>query len=118
MWGAGALAHLIYCATFIVGGVLLVQAWLDNQLWLETAVLLLLILLLAAAKGVLRWVAALELLPAWRHKLESYAWAWTILSPLVPFLYAVNFIVSVFNRNITWRGMHYRLVSAGQTRIL
>jgi len=109
---------LIYCATFILGGVLIVQAWMDNQLWLETLVLLWLILLLAAAKGVLRWLAALDLLPAWRHKLETYAWAWTILSPLVPILYAVNFTVSAVSRNINWRGVRYRLVSAGQTRIL
>ena len=91
---------------------------MDNQLWLETLVLLWLILLLAAAKGVLRWLAALDLLPAWRHKLETYAWAWTILSPLVPILYAVNFMVSAVSRNINWRGVRYRLVSAGQTRIL
>jgi hypothetical protein len=58
------------------------------------------------------------LLPAWRHKLETYAWAWTILSPLVPILYALNFMVSAVSRNIHWRGVRYRLVSAGQTRIL
>ncbi len=118
MWAAGALAHLLYCATFILGGVLIAQAWINNQLWLETVLLLSLILLLAAAKGVFRWLAATELLPAWKHKLEVYAWAWTILSPLVPFLFAVNFVVSAFRRRITWRGVRYHLVSAGQTRIL
>jgi len=116
MWAAAAFAHLIYCATFILGGVLIVQAWMDNQLWLETLVILWLILLLAAAKGVLRWLAALDLLPAWRHKLETYAWAWTILSPLVPILYALNFMVSAVSRNIHWRGVRYRIVSAGQKR--
>lgn len=118
MWAAGALSHFLYCATFILGGILIAQAWADNQLWLETAMLLLLIFLLAAAKGVFRWLAAIELLPAWRYKLQSYAWAWTILSPFVPFLYAVNFLSSAFRRRITWRGVRYHLVSAGQTRIL
>jgi hypothetical protein len=59
-----------------------------------------------------------ELLPKWKVKLIKYAWAWTVLTPFVPFLYAVNFIVSASTRRITWRGIRYDLVSAAQTRIL
>ena len=74
--------------------------------------------LFAAVRGVLRLVAVLDLLPEWRKKLLAYAWAWTILAPLVPFVYLYNSFAAAFSRKITWRGIRYELVSAGQTRIL
>lgn len=118
MWAAGAFAHFLYCATLIVGVVSIVQSLWIGQIWLQSAMLLFLVILLAAAKGVLRWVAVNELMPAWKTKLVAYAWAWTMLAPLVPFLYAMNFTVSAFRRRILWRGVRYQLVSPGQTRIL
>jgi hypothetical protein len=74
--------------------------------------------LLAAAKGYLRLVAVSELLPAWKEKLLAYGWAWTLLAPLVPFVYLYNSLVAAFTRRIVWRGIRYELVSANQTRIL
>jgi ceramide glucosyltransferase len=118
IWMGGAIYHWLYCAGFVLGLILIVQAWIIGQLWLTTFLILALIKLLVALKGLLRWLAANELLTEWRGKLQSYAWAWTILAPAVPFLYAANFLVSMFRRRIRWRGIRYRLVSAGQTEIL
>lgn len=117
-WAAGAFAHLLYSATFLFGLVLIVLSLVEGALLLPTLLLLLMVMLLAAAKGVLRWIAVSELLPGWKAKLIKYAWAWTMLMPFVPFLYAVNFAVSAFTRRIVWRGMRYDLVSPTQTRIL
>jgi hypothetical protein len=71
---------------------------------------------LAAIRGMLRLAAVLDLLPEWRDTLLSYAWAWTLLAPLVPFMYLYNAVVAAFSRTIRWRGIRYQLVSAGQTR--
>jgi hypothetical protein len=79
---------------------------------------MMLIALLAAAKGIVRWIAVTDLLPAYKQKLQTYAWAWTLLAPLVPFLYAINFAVSAFSRRIKWRGIRYDLKSAGHTEIV
>jgi ceramide glucosyltransferase len=117
-WFGGLLFHLVYCASFVLGLLLIGQAWMVGQLWLSTALILILLMLLVALKGLVRWLAVNELLPAWRHKLLSYAWAWTLLAPLVPFLYTTNFLVSMFRRTIRWRGVRYQLISAGQTKIL
>jgi ceramide glucosyltransferase len=118
IWFGGLLVHLLYGASFVMGITLIGQAWIVGQLWLSTALVLALLMLLVALKGLLRWQSVNELLPAWRQKLQSYAWAWTILAPLVPFLYILNFLVSMFRRRITWRGVRYLLISAGQTKIL
>ncbi|HEV3218914.1 MAG TPA: glycosyltransferase family 2 protein [Candidatus Acidoferrales bacterium] len=117
-WFGGLLYHLLYCASFVLGLILIVQAWIAGELWLTTALILFLVALLVALKGLVRWLAVNELLPAWRHKLQSYAWAWTFLAPLVPILYTWNFLVSLFKRRISWRGVRYRLISPGQTKIL
>ena len=118
IWWAAAFAHLLYCGTLIVGVTLIIQAALIGQIWLQTALLLLVVMILAALKGLLRWLAVNELLTDWKYKLEAYAWAWIFLAPLVPFLYLVNFAVSAFRREIKWRGVRYKLISAAQTKIL
>jgi cellulose synthase/poly-beta-1,6-N-acetylglucosamine synthase-like glycosyltransferase len=118
IWLAGAFSHFLYCASLILGLAVIVQAISIGQLWLTTALLIILILLLAAVKGILRWLAVTELLPAYKIKLQTYAWAWTLLAPLAPFLYAINFAVSTFSRRIKWRGIRYDLKSAGRTEIV
>jgi len=118
IWLAGTFSHFLYCASLILGITMIVQAISIGQLWLTTALLMILIMLLAGVKGILRWLAVTELLPAYKIKLQTYAWAWTLLAPLVPFLYAINFAVSAFSRRIKWRGIRYDLKSAGRTEII
>jgi len=79
-------------------------------------ILILLLLGLAAIRGTLRLAAVLDLLPEWRDTLLAYAWAWTLLAPVVPFVYLYNAAVAAFSRKIRWRGIRYELVSAHQTR--
>jgi cellulose synthase/poly-beta-1,6-N-acetylglucosamine synthase-like glycosyltransferase len=118
LWMMAALAHLFYCAAVLIGLGLWVSSLAVGLPSLQYLVLALVPPLFAALRGVLRLVAALDLLPEWRQKLLAYAWAWTILAPLVPFAYLYNSFAAAFSRKITWRGIRYELVSAGQTRIL
>ncbi len=118
LWAMAALAHLLYCVTILLGIALTFAAWLVGAPGVHILLLTLVMALLAAAKGYLRLVAVGELLPAWEEKLLAYGWAWTLLAPLVPFLYLWNSLVAAFTRRIVWRGIRYELVSANQTRIL
>jgi len=118
LWAVAGLAHLLYCATLLCGVAVLLGAWASGGTGLHILLLILAVALLAAARGYLRLAAVSELLPAWKRKLLDYGWAWTLLAALVPFLYLVNFVVAAFSRRIVWRGVHYQLVSAHQTRIL
>ena len=118
LWAVAGLAHLLYCATLLCGVAVLLGAWASGGTGLHILLLILGVALLAAARGYLRLAAVSELLPAWKRKLLDYGWAWTLLAALVPFLYLVNFVVAAFARRIVWRGVHYQLVSAHQTRIL
>jgi hypothetical protein len=73
---------------------------------------------LSMARGVLRLTAVMEILPEWKSKLLSDGWVWTFLAAVAPFLSLWNTVVAMFTRRIRWRGIRYKLLSRGQTRIL
>ncbi len=118
LWIKTGAVHLYYTVTFVCGLAALVTELAAHNPILQVFVLMLGPGLLAAVRGLLRVVAAAELFPAWRQRLMNQSWVWTILAPVVPFLYCVNFFVSAFTRKIRWRGTRYELVSPGVTRIL
>ena len=118
LWMKAGAVHLFYTLTFFCGLAALATQLTDHNPILQVLGLMLGPLLLAAVRGVLRVVAVGELLPAWRSKLMGQSWVWTILAPMVPFLYCVNFLMSIFTRKIRWRGVRYELVSPGMTRLL
>lgn len=118
LWITALLAHLFYCAVVLLGLGFWASSLIVGLPSLQYLVLALVPPLFAALRGVLRLIAALDLLSEWKSKLLAYAWAWTLLAPLVPFVYVYNSFAAAFSRKITWRGIRYELVSAGQTRIL
>jgi len=118
LWAAAALSHLLYCGTLLLGLGLALRAWIEGFTAMHIFLLAVTPALLAAAKGYLRLVAAGEMLAAWKRRLLDFGWAWTMLAPLVPFVYLVNSVVAAFTRQIRWRGIRYLLVSPAQTRIL
>ncbi|HEV3254862.1 MAG TPA: glycosyltransferase family 2 protein [Candidatus Acidoferrales bacterium] len=118
MWFWGALTHVLYCVTLLVSLYVIIARILAGDTWLALAILALVVPLLAAIKGALRTVAVEELLPDWKSRLRVWESAWFLLAPLVPFLFAWNSLVSAVTRQIRWRGIRYRLISASQTKIL
>ena len=116
LWKIAALGHVFYCAALLLG----LGLWTASLVWGEPGmhflIFILLLLGLAAIRGTLRLAAVLDLLPEWRDTLLAYAWAWTLLAPLVPFVYFYNSAVAAFSRRIRWRGIRYELISSRQTR--
>jgi len=117
-WARGAAAHLGYSLTAIYTVVVLIAAMIAGDPWIHLALIALLIPFLAAMKGAVRTVAVNELLPEWRQQLNAWSWVWTVLAPVVPFLFAWNFLASLVSRRIRWRGVRYKLVAPGATQIL
>ena len=118
LWLTAGLGHIFYCAAVLLGLGLFIGNWAVGLPSLQILILAMFPVMIAAARGVQRLVAVLDLLPEWRDDLTRYGWAWTLLAPLVPFVYLYNTIVAAFTRTITWRGIRYELISSRQTRIL
>lgn len=118
LWRTAALGHVFYCAVVLLGLGLSIGNWSVGLPSFQILVLAMFPVIISAARGVLRLIAVLELLPEWHAELVAYGWAWTLLAPLVPFVYLYNTVVAAFTRTITWRGIRYELISSRQTRIL
>jgi len=118
MWASAAVTHLLYCATLLLGVYVTLVNWLATLPAFHLAFLTFVPMLLAAIRGALRVAAATEVLPAERSTIMGQAWMYILLGIFVPYLFLLNFVVSLFTRKIRWRGVTYELVSPQQTRIL
>ena len=116
LWKIAALGHVFYCAALLLGLGLWTASLVSGEPGMHFLIFILLLLGLAAIRGTLRLAAVLDLLPEWRDTLLAYAWAWTLLAPVVPFVYFYNSAVAAFSRRIRWRGIRYELISSRQTR--
>jgi ceramide glucosyltransferase len=117
-WLVGGLMNLAYVLTMLYAACVILYSMIDGDPWSQLLLVALAVPLLAAMKGALRVVAINEAIPEWKGKLQETSWCCLLLAPVVPFLFAWNFIASLLSRRIRWRGMRYELVSPHLTRIL
>ena len=117
-WASGAAMHLLYCGTLLLGVEVTVSNLLATLPAFHLVMLTFLPMLLAAIRGGLRVAAATEVLPALRAQIVGQAWMYIVLGVFIPYLFLLNFAVSLFTRKISWRGVTYELISPQQTRIL
>lgn len=117
-WALGALGHLGYSVTLIYAAITVLTAIISGDPWIQLALIAMLIPLLAAIKGAIRTVAISDVLPEWKSKLNEWGWVWTFLAPVVPFLFAWNFLSSLGSKTIRWRGIRYEMVSPTVTHVL
>lgn len=117
-WALGALAHLGYSLTLLYAVITVLTAIISGDPWIQLALIAMAIPLLAAVKGAIRTLAIGEALPEWKGKLNEWGWVWTFLAPVVPFLFAWNFLSSLLSKTIRWRGIRYEMVSPTVTNVL
>jgi ceramide glucosyltransferase len=118
MWAIAFAAHAFFCLTIVLGVWLTLGKLVATLPALPLASLTFLPLLLASIRGALRVATVSEVLPAYRSQIMGQSWVYILLGVFIPFLYLLNFLSSLFNRKIYWRGIRYELVSPQQTKIL
>jgi ceramide glucosyltransferase len=117
-WGMGMAAHLGYVFTLLFAAIVIVVQMAGGDPWTNLALVAFVVPFLAVIKGVLRTIAVTEMLPEWKAQLGQWSWVWTALAPVVPFLFAWNFLSSLLSRRMRWRNVRYELVSPTITRVL
>jgi ceramide glucosyltransferase len=117
-WGMGMAAHLGYVITMLFAAIVIVLQMAGGDPWMNLALVAFVVPFLAVIKGVLRTIAVTEMLPEWKAQLGQWSWVWTALAPVVPFLFAWNFVNSLLSRRLRWRNVRYELVSPTITRVL
>lgn len=81
-------------------------------------VILAILFLLGAAKGLIRWQAICLALNEHRSKLNRDLLAHVFLWPVASLLYFYNTVVAGFSRRIKWRGITYELKSPSEAVII
>ena len=118
IWAAAAGTHLLYCLTLLLGATLALGELLASRPAIQLMALTFLPVLLSMIRGALRAAGVSEALPAYRRQIGSQGWIYVLLTVFIPFLYLVNFAVSLATRKMRWRGVQYELISPEQTRII
>lgn len=88
--------------------------------WLQGAPLLILlgvVWLLGAVRGLFRWRMICRIRREQRESLKRDFWGYLLLGPLTATLTAFNLLVSLFTSTIVWRRVRYRLVSSREVRV-
>jgi ceramide glucosyltransferase len=117
-WASGAATHLLYCLTLPIGLEVTLSNLFATLPAFHLALLTFVPMLLAAIRGGLRVAAATEVLQTSRTQVAGQAWMYVVLGVFIPYLFLINFAMSLFTRKVRWRGVTYELVSPQQTRIL
>jgi ceramide glucosyltransferase len=118
MWATAFATHFLFCFTLLLGLVVALNLTIESRPSSQVVTLFCLPLLLAAFRGALRVIGVTEAIPPSRAEIMAQSWIYILVTFLVPFLYLLNFSASLFGRRITWRGIHYEIVSPNQTRVL
>jgi ceramide glucosyltransferase len=118
MWATGFATHFLFCFTLILGLVVAFNLAIESRPSSQVITLFVLPLLLAAFRGALRVIGVTEAIPSSHAEIMAQSWIYILVTFLVPFLYLINFCASLFGRRITWRGIHYEIISRDQTRVL
>jgi ceramide glucosyltransferase len=118
VWAMAFASHTLYCLTLVLGVICAVQLTLASRPAFHVTTLLVLPMLLAAIRGALRVIGVTEALPSFRAQIMNQSWIYILLAVLVPFIYMLNFVTSLFGRRLRWRGIEYELISPEQTRVL
>ena len=117
-WSMGFATHALYCVTLILGTILTLGNVIATVPAFHLATLTFLPVLLGIIRSGLRLAGVTEVLPAVRSQSMGQSWIYLLLTAIIPFLYLVNFVMSLVTRKIRWRGTTYELISPQQTRIL
>ena len=117
-WAMAFATHALYCFTILLGIDVWVGLALASRPAFHVATLLALPLLLAAIRGAIRVIGVIEAIPAYKSQIMAQSWIYILLTLVLPFLYLVNFVSSLFGKKLRWRGILYELISPEQTRVL
>jgi hypothetical protein len=117
-WAFGFATHTLYCVTLLLGIALTLGDLAAGLPAFHHIMLTFLPVLLGMMRSSLRVAGVTEVLSSLRSQIMGQAWIYILLTVFIPFLYVVNFIMSLITRKIRWRTITYEVISPTQTRIL
>jgi cellulose synthase/poly-beta-1,6-N-acetylglucosamine synthase-like glycosyltransferase len=118
LWKPLLLGSALFAIVFFGGILLLVVRLIAELPYMFLLLVLLILFLLGAAKGFIRWRVIGLPLADYRKQLNRDLLAHVFLWPFASLLYLHNSIAAGFSRQINWRGITYELKSPNEAVII
>jgi ceramide glucosyltransferase len=118
LWKPLLLGSALFAIVFFGGILLLVVRLIAELPYMFLLFVLLILFLLGAAKGFIRWRVIGLPLADYRKQLNRDLLAHVFLWPFASLLYLHNSIAAGFSRQIKWRGITYELKSPNEAVII
>ena len=118
LWVMGFVSQGVNGLALWGGMILVILGWTQGIPMIDLALLVGVIYLLGCWKGWLRLRAVTCLFPEKRPILQRDLGAYLFCGPLVSLVSLFGFIRSLLSREIQWRGIRYRMLSAKETVVL
>lgn len=118
LWAVSFMLQTVNCLVLWGGTAFTLLGRLPETTRLLLAALIVAIYLLGCGKGWLRLKAVALLFPERRAALYRHAGAYICWGPLAALVSVTGMIRSLGSREIEWRGIRYRMVSANETVVL
>jgi hypothetical protein len=118
LWWIGLVSQVLFNTVFFGGLAFAVIGALPGKNTIMAFLLLALIYLSGSAKGLLRLLAARQMLPQAKAEITRLWWMYCLLWILVSPVYLFNFIKSATTRRIHWRGVLYEMHSPTETTVI
>ncbi len=118
LWKPLLLGSWLFTIVFFGGILLLVIRILLGHQFIILAGILLIVFLLGAIKGFIRWRVVGIPLREYQNELNRNLLAHVFLWPFASLLYLYNAMVAAFSRRISWRGISYELKSPNEAVII
>lgn len=116
-WILSLISSLIYC--IVVSWSIALIALSSDDLMRTVAVLTLaLVWGLSVGKARLRMTAMCLAIPQHRDRLKRQMKWQLILWTVTPFVFLYNCLAALVSREVTWRGIRYRMVSPNETEVI
>ncbi len=118
LWKTVLLGSALFCLVFFGGILLVTMRALQGLSFAIPLVLLIVIFVLGAAKGFVRYRAVALVFNPESPNLSRGLAAHLLLWPITSLLYLYNAVRAGFLRRITWRGITYELKSTSEVGII
>jgi ceramide glucosyltransferase len=118
LWWIGIISQILFNSVFIGGLIFASLNVASGKPSFVILIMLALIYVLGSAKGILRLLAAREMLKQAKREITRLWWMYCLLWILVSLVYLFNFLKSAMTRRILWRGVLYEMVSPTETTVI
>jgi ceramide glucosyltransferase len=118
LWWIGIISQVLFNSVFFGGLIFASLNAASGKSSFTMFTILALIYVLGSAKGVLRLLAAREMLKQAKREITNLWWMYCLLWVLVSLVYLFNFLKSATTRRILWRGVWYEMRSSQETLVI